>query len=153
MEEGSAGLARAAPQGIKALILCFLQVKEDCIASLSEEKLSAAAAIDMLQLKLIAASQEVSVLKGRAVAHDAEVSRMRRRLKFVDLDRQQLQKHVQAVEANLHSAQTQIKVTPLAATALASNRRRRRRHCCCSNANKGTGIPTGGRATAEGERS
>jgi hypothetical protein len=41
---------------------CLSKVKEECIESLTEEKLSSAAAVDMLQLRLIAASQEVSSL-------------------------------------------------------------------------------------------
>jgi hypothetical protein len=40
-----------------------LQVKEECIASLTDEKLSAAAAIDMLQLRLIASTQDVSCVR------------------------------------------------------------------------------------------
>jgi chromosome segregation ATPase len=87
-----------------------LQVKEECIENLTEEKLSAAAAVDMLQLRLIAASQDVSVLKSRAVAHEAEVSRIKRRLKLTEDDRQQLQNSIHAVEADLHAARTQIKV-------------------------------------------
>jgi hypothetical protein len=40
----------------------FSQVKEECIASLTEDKLSSAAAIDILQLRLIASSQEASLI-------------------------------------------------------------------------------------------
>jgi hypothetical protein len=73
MEEGSAGATRDAhimhdaqntflsARDAFLLTRCRFQVKEECIENLTEEKLSSAAAVDMLQLRLIAASQDVSV--------------------------------------------------------------------------------------------